>query len=50
MAQWKFPAPSGEWTEKVKSDLASFDIPADLQFIEKKSKNSFKNLVKRKAK
>ena len=50
MAQWNFPATRGEWTEQVKSDLASFDIPEDLQLIEIKSKNSFKNLVKRKAK
>ena len=49
LRQWKHPA-SGDWTLQVSKDLEDFDIPVDLTFIQSKSKFSFHNLVKRKAK
>ena len=47
-AQWKHPT-SQDWTEQVKIDLEDFNIPIDLEFIKSKSKYSFINLVKIKA-
>ena len=47
--QWKYPCNSKEWTEQVKLDLEDFGISVDLDF-KSKSKYSFKNLVKLKAK
>ena len=40
----------GDWTEQVKIDFEDFLIPLDFDFIKKKSKECFKNLVKIKAK
>ena len=48
LKQWFEPC-RGDWTEKVKEDLAEFDIPCDWEFIKSKSRDSFKRLVKRKA-
>ena len=48
-AQWLNPT-RGDWTETVKGDLEDFNIPIKLEEIKKKSKESFKNEVKRKAK
>ena len=50
LIQWKYPTNKQEWTEQVKTDLLDFQIPVDIEFIQTKSKNSFKNLVKIKAK
>ena len=46
MAQWKFPAKKNEWTEQVKADLLEFGFDDELNWIKKKSKSSFKILVK----
>ena len=48
-AQWLNPT-RGDWTETVKGDLEDFNIPIKLEEIKKKSKESFKNEVKREAK
>ena len=48
--QWKYPAPKNEWTEQVKADLSDFGFPVDLEYLEGKSVNWFKNEVKKKAK
>ena len=47
--QWLNPS-KGDWTEQVKADLKEFEIPIDLDFISSKSKESFKKLVKTRAK
>jgi hypothetical protein len=47
--QWKYPTNKQDWTEQVKMDLEEFKIPVDLDFIKAKSTNSFKTLVKIKA-
>ena len=47
-AQWRYPT-SGDWTEQVKQDLEDFEIECDLDFLRSKSKESFTNIVKRKA-
>ena len=39
-----------DWTQQVKVDLEDLGLPADLDFIEKKSVFSWKNCVKKKAK
>ena len=39
-----------DWTEQVKNDLEDFNLPVDLDIIQKKSVLSWKNLVKREAK
>ena len=49
ICQWYHPV-RGDWTETVKEDLKDFDIPCDFQFFKSKSKESFKRLVKIKAK
>ena len=46
--QWKYPARKNEWTEKVKEDLEELDIEINLEKIKSKSKDTFKNLVKKK--
>ena len=48
ITQWKYPSP-GDWTEQVKEDLKDFGMLADFDFMRSKSKDSFKNLVKKKA-
>ena len=40
----------GDWTEQVKKDLVDFDLPIDFDFIQSKSKEAFKKVVKVKAK
>ena len=47
--QWHNPC-KGDWTEQVKDDLADLNIPYTLEIIEKKSKETFKIIVKAKAK
>ena len=39
-----------DWTTQVKSDLEGFNLPSDLEYIQKKSNFSWKNLVKKQAK
>ena len=46
ITQWKYPEKRNDWTEQAKLDLAEFEIPEDLDFIKKKSKLSFKQLVR----
>ena len=46
--QWYDPC-RGDWTEKVKEDLAEFDIENDWNYLKSKSKDSFKSLVRTKA-
>ena len=48
--QWRFPTNNKDWTEQVKQDLIDLDISSDLSYIKSKSKFSFTNMVKRKAK
>ena len=50
IAQWKNPAPKNEWTEQVKVDMEDFGLPLDLEKIAKKSVNSFKTELKKRAK
>ena len=40
----------GDWTEQIKEDLAELKIPSSFNFIQSKSKESFKRYVKIKAK
>ena len=47
--QW-LESSQNDWTNQVRMDLAEFELPVDLEFIEKKSIFSRKNLVKKKAK
>ena len=49
ITQWTQPT-KGDWTEQVKLDLAEFQIPCSFEYIQNKSKDSFKRLVKIKAK
>ena len=48
-AQWKYPT-TNDWTEQVKIDLEDFGIKINLDYIKSKSTNTFKQLVKVKAK
>ena len=48
-AQWSHSSKL-DWTEQLKVDLFDFDLPRDLETLEKQSVNSFKNLIKKKAK
>ena len=48
VTQWNNPT-KGDWTEEVKQDLEDFGITCSFEQILKKSKLSFKNLVKAKA-
>ena len=48
MDQWKYPC-SGDWTQQVRRDLAEFEIPEDLNYLRSKSAQSFKTMVKKKA-
>ena len=47
--QWNQPS-KGDWTETVKKDLDKFGIVEDFEYIKSKSKESFKKMVKVKAK
>ena len=49
LAQWNSPVKS-DWTIEAKQNLEEFKITANLNEIEKMSKLTFKNLVKKKAK
>ena len=46
--QWNNPT-KGDWTETVRNNLEEFGLPEDFGFLKSKSKSSFKNLVKKKA-
>ena len=43
--QWKYPG-RGDWTEEVKVNLIELDINLSIDEMRKKSKNSFKRMVK----
>ena len=45
ITQWKHPV-KGDWTEEVKTNLEELNINLELEDIKKKSKSSFKKLVK----
>ena len=45
--QWNYPGKKNEWTEQVRVDLHELGIKEDLDWIKKKSKQSFKSLVKK---
>ena len=47
LTQWNYPGRRNEWTEQVKADLKELGIGDDLSWIMKKSKMSFKSLVKK---
>ena len=47
--QWHNKTP-GDWTEQIKLDVEDFGIPCNFEYIKSKSINSFKKLVKAKAK
>ena len=47
-AQWQHSSRL-DWTEQVKMDLFDFGLPRDLELLESKSTNNFKNLIKKKA-
>lgn len=49
ITQWHNPT-QGDWTEQVKVDLEDLNIPCSFEYIEKKSKDAFKRIVKIKAK
>ena len=49
ITQWYSPS-KGDWTEQVKEDLMDFNISSSFDFIESKSAEAFKNLVKIRAK
>ena len=47
--QW-FNEIEGDWTKQIKLDMEAFNIPCDFEYIRSKSKEGFKNLVKKRAK
>ena len=49
ITQWHNPC-KGDWTEQVKMDLKDLNIPCSFQYIESKSKEGFKRIVKTKTK
>ena len=49
ITQWHNPC-KGDWTEQVKIDLEDLNIPCSFKFIESKSKEGFKKIVKAKTK
>ena len=49
ITQWKYPAGKNEWTQQAKIDLSDFDLPTDLDELNKISVGSFKANVKRKS-
>ena len=49
LAQWNKPVKS-DWTMEVRTNLKEFGITDNLENLESMSKNSFENLVKKKAK
>ena len=48
-AQFRFPA-KDDWSEQVRLDLKDLNIPENLEWIRSKSKDSFRRLVKKRAK
>ena len=48
ITQWRTHF-KGHWTETAKENLGEFNIPCDFNFIRSKSKESFKRIVKVKA-
>ena len=48
ITQWANPT-RRDWTEKMKEDLEELRIPADFNFLKSKSKDIFKQLVKKKS-
>ena len=48
MTQWRNPT-RGDWTHTVKENIEEFGIPADFEYLVSKSKDSFKKIVKGKA-
>ena len=49
ITQWQNPT-KGDWTEQVQVDLLDFNIPCSFSYIQSMTKESFKLLVKTKAK
>ena len=49
ITQWNKPT-RGDWTETAKDNLEEFGLKADFGFLKSKSKTSFKNILKKKAK
>ena len=49
LAQWERPSKLNEWTTEVKSNLAEFNMTEEFEFFKSKSKESFQNFVKVKA-
>ena len=49
LTQWYQPC-EGDWTETVKQNLEEFNIPCNFESIKSKSRESFKRLVKIRAK
>ena len=49
MTQWYQPS-KGDWTEQVRQDIINLSIHCSFEFIENKSAEVFKKLVKRQAK
>ena len=47
--QW-FNEIDGDWTKQIKLDMEAFNITCDFEYIRSKSKEGFKNLVKKRAK
>ena len=46
--QWNNPT-RGDWTVTVRDNLNEFGIPEDMEFLKSKTKEGFKNIVKKKA-
>ena len=49
ITQWNNPT-KGDWTEQVKKDLEDFEIPCSFELMKQKSKETFKKMVKVRAK
>ena len=49
ITQWNNPC-KGDWTELVRKDLEDFGIPCSFEYIQSKSKEAFKRIVKVKSK
>ena len=45
--QWNYPAKKNDWTKQVRADLAELGLDEELSWLKKKSKQSFKKLVKK---
>jgi len=46
ITQWLYPC-NGDWTQQVKSDLADLGLDSSLQWLESKSKLTFKQIIKK---